>query len=79
MSDNHAYCSVVESIVCLHVEERFLQDARREANLVGCRVIVCVHCLWCHEPLFVVDWFSRFLFIGKLIPENATVLYIFKI
>ena len=36
------------------VKEGVLQNSGREANLVCCGVVVCVHCLRCHVPLVLV-------------------------
>ena len=60
VTNHHAYGSVVEGIVGLHVEEWGLQYACGEANLVGRGVIVCIHRLGCHEPLLAVHGLVQF-------------------
>ena len=55
MTDDNADGSVVEGIVGLHVEEWRLQNAGREANLVGGGVVVGVDGLWRHVPLVAVN------------------------
>ena len=54
MSDDYTDGSVVEGIVGLHVEEWGLQNAGREAYLVGGGIVVGVHGLRCHEPLVAI-------------------------
>ena len=55
VTDDRADAAVVLGRVGVGVEERPLQDAGREADLVGARVVVGVHGLRQHEPLVAVD------------------------
>ena len=55
MSNDNTDSTIVESIVGIHVEEGFLQNTCREANLVGGGVIVSVNRLGSHAPLGLVD------------------------
>ena len=52
--------TVVEGIVCLHVEEGRLQDSGREADLVSRGIIVSVHHLRWHIPLCVIHGLVQF-------------------
>ena len=61
MTDDHADGTVVECLVGLRVEERILQDACREANLIGRGVVVGVHRLRCHMPLVTVNGLASLL------------------
>ena len=67
MADYNTYRSVVECIVLVHVKERVLQNSRREAYLICCRVVVGIHCLRCHEPLIAVNGLAPFL-LNVLVP-----------
>ena len=71
VSDDHADGSIVECLVGLRVEERILQDASGEANLVGRGVIVGVHGLRCHVPLVLVDGLASLLVDVLLVAPHA--------
>ena len=78
MTYNHAYSAVVEGIVSTHVEERILQYAGREADLVAGRVVVRIHGLRSHVPLLLV---YRFAEIGERVRllELSSTLQIFVV
>ena len=61
MANHHTDGTIVESLVSLRIEERILQYSCRETNLVGSRVIVCVHGLRSHVPLIAVHRFASLL------------------
>ena len=54
MTDDNTDSAVVERVIGIHIEERILQDAGRETDLVGRGVIVCVHRLRGHVPFLLV-------------------------
>ena len=54
VADHRADAAVVHCRVGVHVEERRLQDRRREHDFVELRVVVGVDRLRCHEPLTAV-------------------------
>ena len=56
VTDDSADCSVVDGVVGVEAEERWLQNRSRKYDLVEARVVVGVHCLRGHEPLVAVDW-----------------------
>ena len=60
MSDNYTDSPIIESIVGLHIEEWWLQNACREANLIGRGVVISIHRLWGHEPFVVVYGLVKF-------------------
>ena len=51
---HHSDASVVCGVICLMVEERWLEDTCREADLVGRRVVVGIDGLRSHQPLGLV-------------------------
>ena len=51
MSDDTADSTIVKGIVCLWIKEWWLENAGREADLVGGRVIVSIDSLRSHKPL----------------------------
>ncbi len=57
MTNHHSDGTIVESIVGIHVEEGFLQDACGETNLVGSGVVVGVDRLRSHAPFGLVHRF----------------------
>ena len=73
MADYHADCTVVHSIVRIHIEERRLQDSCREADFIGSRVIISVHCLRSHQPFILVYRFAGFGNHFVVIPFVGTL------
>ena len=73
MADHHADGAVVHGVVGSRVEEGGLQDAGREANLVGRGVIVGVDGLRRHAPFRAVDGFVHLLAddVGQLELRGA--------
>ena len=69
MADYNADCTIVECIVLLHIKKWILQDTGRETDLVCCWVVVCVHGLWCHVPLFAVNGLAPLL-VDVLFPSE---------
>ena len=55
VADYHANGTIVGCIVGIHIEERWLQDGSREADLVGGGVVVGIHRLRRHAPLVLVN------------------------
>ena len=55
VADDRADGAVVHGVVGVGVEERRLQDARREDDLVEQRVVVGVHLVGWHRPLAPID------------------------
>ena len=74
VANHHAYGTIVESVVGSWVEERRLEYACGEANLVGGRVVICVNRLRVHEPLVAVDGLAGLGVNAPLGPE-AVALY----
>ena len=81
VADDNSDGTIVERVVLIHVKERVLEDTCREADLVCCGVVVCVHGLWCHVPLLAVNRLAPLL-IDMLVPtelrHSAAVLGIAK-
>ena len=73
MADYHADCTVVHSIVRIHIKERRLQDSCREADFIGSRVIISVHCLRSHQPFILVYRFAGFGNHFVIIPFVGTL------
>ena len=76
VTNDNSNSSVVERIIGIHIEERNLKYSCRETYFVCCRVVVCIHCLRCHEPFIFVYRFARTIVDVPLSPENLAVLYI---
>ena len=68
VADDHADSTIVERIIGCHIEEGRLQDACREAYLIGCGVVVSVHCLGSHKPLLLIHRLVEML--GYLVLET---------
>ena len=75
VADNHADGTVVGGIIRVHVEERRLQDAGREAYLVGGGVIIGVHRLRGHLPFGRIDFLADFAHVVSHI-ETAGVHHV---
>ena len=69
MTDYHTDGTIVEGIVGRHIEERHLQDACGEANLVGGGVIVGIYRLGSHVPVIIVYGFTGTVFNTVVVPE----------
>ena len=67
VADHRADTPVVGGVVGVGVEERWLQDRRREDDLVHPRVVVGVDRLRCHEPFVTVHRTAEF---GRLAVET---------
>ena len=76
VANDHANGAIVESVVGVHVKERFLQDAGREADLVGRGVIVGVDGLRIHVPVFAVNGLASLMVEVPLVPEQAAGLHV---
>ena len=61
MADYHSDSAVIYSIVSIRIEERRLEDGCREADLVCCRVVICIHSLRTHTPFGSVHRLSLVL------------------
>ena len=73
MTNYHTNSSIVERVVCLSIEERILKDTCREADFVGCWVVVCVYCLWRHHPLVAVNRLTSLWLDRELVPELSAL------
>ena len=76
VANHHTYCSIVEGCIGFRVEERALKDACREANLVGCRVIIGIHCLWSHVPFVPVNRLSSLVSYHLLQGKVACIQHV---
>src|SRR3712207_476810 len=76
MANHYTDSAIVERIVGLGVKERILKNARREAYLIGCRVIISINRLRSHEPFVLVNGLSGSLFYDFVDLELTTSLYI---
>ena len=61
VTNDHTDGTIIKGFVGLGIEEWILQNACREANLVGRGVVISVHRLRCHAPLISVYGLSGFL------------------
>ena len=73
MTDYHTDSTVVHRIISVHIEERSLQNSGRETDFVGCRVIISIHRLRCHQPFVLVNRFACFSNHIIEIPLAGTV------
>ena len=64
MSDNHTDSTVVYGIIRIEIEERRLENACGEADLVCCGIVVCIDSLRTHVPAGAVDGLTV---VGKII------------
>jgi hypothetical protein len=64
VADHRADGPVVHRVVCVEVEKGILQNSGGEHDLVAHGVVVRVHCLRRHAPLFGIDRFADF---GELV------------
>ena len=64
VADNRADTTIIGRIVSLGIEERRLQNRRREDNHVERGLIVGVHCLRVHQPFVTIHRLAGF---GQLI------------
>ena len=78
MTNHYADGTIVEGIISLHIEEGILQNTSREANLVGCWVVVCIHSLRSHQPLGAIYWLTIARNHISISPLSCT-LHIFVI
>src|SRR3712207_2371306 len=62
VANHYSDSAIVERIVGLGVEEWILKNARREADFIGCRVIISVNRLWSHEPFVLINGLTGSLF-----------------
>ena len=77
MTDYHADGTIVECLVGLGIEERILKNSGWEADFVGGWVVVCVHGLRSHEPLFLIHWLTCLLgyhLVGTELTAHQYVL-----
>ena len=72
MTYHYADGTIVECFVGLGVEEGVLQDARREAYLIGGWVVIGVDGLWVHKPLIAVNGFAGLLGDMLVVGKGAT-------
>ena len=68
VADHDSDSAIVDSVVSVSVEERWLKDGRREADLVGRRVIVGVDGLRRHSPFGLVGRLAEFGHIVGRVP-----------
>ena len=59
VTDDRADRTVVHRRIRGQIEERRLQDARREDDLVLEPAVVRIHGLWRHRPLLAIDWLAE--------------------
>ena len=58
MSDYYTDSSIVTSIICIHIEERILQNSSRETDFVCRRIVVCIDSLRSHQPFILIYRFA---------------------
>ena len=71
VTDHDSDSAVVDGVVRVSVEERRLEDRRREADLVRRRVIVGVDCLRRHSPFGLVGRLAEFGHIVGRVPGSG--------
>ena len=54
VADHNADSAIVHRLVGIRIEERRLKDGCREADFVGCRIVVGIHRLRSHPPFGTV-------------------------
>ena len=70
MADHNADSSVVDSIIGIGIVERRLKNCGREADLIGCRVVICIHRLGRHEPLLAVNRLAQTVDVVGRVPAH---------
>ena len=60
MTDNNSDSTVIHCIISIHIKEWRLQDSCREADLIGCRVVISINGLRSHQPFILIYWFAGF-------------------
>ena len=58
MTNHRADSAEVYRVIQLLSEERRLQDAGREDDLVELPVVIGVYRRWCHIPFGLIDWLA---------------------
>ena len=71
VADDHPDGSIVAGVVGIRLEERRLQDAGGETNLVGGGIVVGIDGLRCHQPFVSIDAFVHSLFNVVVTHEAA--------
>ena len=78
VSDYRAHAAVVDGVIGFRIEERRLQDSRRENDLVHHGVVIGVHRRRRHSPFAAIDRFADFLrsrFASKFAARMAFETY----
>ena len=73
MSDNRRDATVIHGQVGPRIEKWWLQYAGRENNFIERRIVIGIHCLWRHAPLFPVGGLAQPTYL-VLIIKLAHVL-----
>ena len=66
MCNHNTNSTIIDSIISILVKKRTLQDSSRETNLIHCRHITGIDCLWEHRPLILVNILVIILFKASL-------------
>ena len=77
MTDYHTDGTIVECLVGLGIEEWILKNSGWEADFVGGWVVIGVHGLRSHEPLFLIHWLTCLLgyhLVGTELTAHQYVL-----
>ena len=71
MSDHDSNCTVIGCSIGCYAIERWLEEACREADFIGGRIVVCIDHLGRHMPLVGIDRLVVFLVVVKFPVEFA--------
>ena len=72
MTDNNSDSTVIHCIISIHIKEWRLQDSCREADFIGCRVVISINGLRSHQPFILVYRFAGFSNHFVVIPLVRT-------
>ena len=73
MADGAAGVAVIGSVIALRVEERWLQNPRREINVVHLRIVVSVDRGRRHPPLAAINWLANFGKLTSILEMRPTI------
>ena len=77
VTNHHTDSSIIDSIIAISSEERRLENASRETNLVGCGIIISVDSLRCHSPFIAIHGFIHLALHFVVVGKGSSALQIF--
>ena len=72
VTDDCTDSTIVDGIICIHVEKRRMQDCCREHDLIQFGIVISVGRLRRHTPLFAVDGFAELGDISVVLENCGT-------